>query len=89
MLQTLSSQTPFDEVFATLEKDGGVIVEGVLDDNELSNLKSDFQPYLDGVPWGNSDSAEPDDFLDERPSGFTVSFLRARRCPEFCQNHFS
>jgi phytanoyl-CoA dioxygenase PhyH len=69
-LQTFSIETPFEEISSTLDRDGGVIVENVLQANELSSLRSDFQPFLDSAHWGNSDSAEPDDFFGRKTKRF-------------------
>ena len=49
---------PLDHIFADLNRDGAVVIDGFLDEEVVAQLATDFQRQLDDVPWGNND--EPD-----------------------------
>ena len=34
-----------DELLSLLDRDGGVIIEGILDNEDLDEVKSDLSPY--------------------------------------------
>lgn len=63
MLQTLPSNSPEAEIFAALERDGGVIVKDFLSAQEVQSLNNDFAPHLESVPWGEASVDEPDEFF--------------------------
>lgn len=63
MLKTLPRSAPLDEIAATLERDGGLILEGLLDTHQVDGLLEDFEPHLDAADWGDSQSSEPNDFF--------------------------
>ena len=39
-----------DELLSLLDRDGGVIIEGILNEKDLNQVKSDLSPYLDASP---------------------------------------
>jgi ectoine hydroxylase-related dioxygenase (phytanoyl-CoA dioxygenase family) len=47
-----------EQIFAILERDGGLVIDGLFDAEVVEQLATDFQRELDDVPWGNND--EPD-----------------------------
>ena len=49
---------PLDDIFAGLDRDGGVVIDGFIDPQVVEELATDFQAELDDVPWGNNE--EPD-----------------------------
>ena len=44
-----------EELLEILERDGGVIVEGILNDNDLAAVRSDLSPFLDASVTGDND----------------------------------
>ena len=43
-----------DELLSLLDRDGGVIIEGILANEDLEQVKSDLSPYLDASPTGEN-----------------------------------
>ena len=43
-----------DELLSLLDRDGGVIIEGILNNEDLDQVKSDLSPYLDASPTGEN-----------------------------------
>ena len=43
-----------DELLSLLDRDGGVIIEGILNEKDLNQVKSDLSPYLDASPTGEN-----------------------------------
>ena len=39
-----------DELLEILDRDGGVIIEGILNNEDLSQVRSDLSPYIDASP---------------------------------------
>ncbi|MCP5055727.1 MAG: phytanoyl-CoA dioxygenase family protein [bacterium] len=66
MLTTLSRDTPADEILAVLDRDGGVILEGLLSGAQADWLRGDFEPHLGAVEWSNAGGAEPKEFFGLR-----------------------
>ena len=44
-----------EELLEILERDGGVIVEGILNDDDLAAVRSDLSPFLDASATGDND----------------------------------
>lgn len=63
MLKTIHVDAPQTDILNALEEDGGVIVSGILQEHIIEELKRDFAPHLDEAEWGDSDSAEPNEFF--------------------------
>ena len=53
MLETLAKDTAPETILEVLERDGGVIVEGLLDAQQTARLRAEFAPHLDAVEWCN------------------------------------
>ena len=43
-----------DELLSLLDRDGGVIIEGVLNNVDLSQVRSDLSSYIDASPAGEN-----------------------------------
>ncbi|MBU97959.1 MAG: phytanoyl-CoA dioxygenase, partial [Acidimicrobiaceae bacterium] len=43
-----------DELLEILDRDGGVIIEGILNDEDLDEVRSDLSPYVDASPTGEN-----------------------------------
>ena len=43
-----------DELLAILDRDGGVIIEGILNDEDLEQVRSDLSPYVDASATGQN-----------------------------------
>ncbi len=53
-----------DEIFATLSRDGGVIVEDAFAPDLVDALVADFTPHLDAADWANTEGDElPNEFF--------------------------
>src|SRR5262249_6081009 len=52
-LTRLAKTSTVDEVVATLEQDGGIIIEGFLTQGVLEKIKSDLMRLLDPKPSGD------------------------------------
>jgi|TARA_B100002052_G_scaffold263746_1_gene259135 hypothetical protein len=48
-------ETSPEELLEILEQDGGVIVEGILNDNDLAGVRNDLSPFLDASAPGDND----------------------------------
>ncbi len=66
MLTTLPREAPAAEILAALDRDGGVILEGLLSGARADRLRADFEPHLDAVGWSNTDGGKPDAFFGFR-----------------------
>ena len=44
-----------EDLLVILEQDGGVIVEGILNDDDLAAVRSDLSPFLDASATGDND----------------------------------
>jgi len=66
VLTTLSRDTPQDEILAVLDRDGGVIVEGLLSGKQADRLRGDFEPHLAAVEWSSTDGSGPSEFFGLR-----------------------
>ena len=44
-----------EELLEVLDRDGGVIVEGILSDEDLISVRSDLLPFLDASATGDND----------------------------------
>ena len=51
------------EIALALERDGGAIVEGLLDPETVERLNRDFAPHLAREEWCNTDPGESDEFF--------------------------
>lgn len=63
MLATLSRDTPPDEILAALDRDGGLVVAGLLSGGQVDRLRAEFEPHLARVGWSNTDGTEPNEFF--------------------------
>ena len=50
-----TTETSPEELLEILERDGGVIVEGILNDNDLAAVRNDLTPFLGASATGNND----------------------------------
>jgi len=55
---------PLEHIFAGLNRDGGVVIDGFIDAQVAEELATDFQRELEDVPWGNNDEPERSDATD-------------------------
>lgn len=67
-LTTLPSTTTVDEVYETIQRDGGVILENFLDSKIIDALNADFDPLLEKTGWGG------DDFLGNKTRRLAALF---------------
>jgi len=54
-LQTFSSSTSVEELLACINKDGALILEGLLDDKDISQFRKELDPYMDATEVGGDD----------------------------------
>ncbi|MGW1361710.1 phytanoyl-CoA dioxygenase family protein [Streptomyces chartreusis] len=71
-LTRLPATAPVSDVTAVLERDGGVIVENLVDETTLKGLWDDLGPALDGVGYGDSS------FTGQRTKRLSSLFARSR-----------
>lgn len=67
-----AGSTSPDEVIAVLERDGGVIVSGFLDADQLATMRADVLPLLERQPAGE------DEFFGRRTRRLSSLFARTR-----------
>jgi hypothetical protein len=53
-----------EQISAILERDGGVVIDGLIDAEVVEQLATDFRRELDDVPWGNNDEPDQSDAED-------------------------
>ena len=71
-LVTLPRHTSVEELCATIERDGGVIIEELIDAQALAGLRNDLLPVLDALHDG------PDDFAGYKTKRAGAIFRRTR-----------
>jgi hypothetical protein len=70
MLQHFKRDDSSGAILDALDQDGGVIVEGYLDDETTQQLFDDFQPHLGATPWCNVEDEEAGPMSEEQAADF-------------------
>lgn len=86
MLQPLTivkSDTPFEEVFAIIERDGGVIVENLVDSGLLARLNADLDRVIEEAPTGSKSDDDNRRIFHGRNTKRVTAL--ARRSPAFVE----
>ncbi len=63
MLQSFPRDASTGDIMAALERDGGAVVEGLLDEQTLDGLNRDLAPHLEREAWGNTEPDHSDEFF--------------------------
>lgn len=53
-LETVPFGTPSDDVLAVIDRDGGVILSGVLDGGQIERINGEIEPHMEGVQLGTT-----------------------------------
>ena len=54
-IQHLPADSPCDKIFGTLERDGGVVIDTLLDRADIDQVTREMAPHLDAAPNGEDD----------------------------------
>ena len=68
------------DVIAVIDRDGGLIIENFLTDDQLSGLRGDLMPLMDAVPTGE------DKFFGTNTRRLSALFARTRYCADVITN---
>jgi ectoine hydroxylase-related dioxygenase (phytanoyl-CoA dioxygenase family) len=79
-LTLLTRESTVDEVSAVLDRDGGVVVEDLIDDTTLKGLWADLGPALDDVEYGDNL------FTGQRTKRLCSLFARSRHMADVVLN---
>lgn len=77
-LQNLPSGSATDEILEALDRDGALVLTGLLEPATCNSLLSDFSSHLKGVEWGVDELGYRDDFYGEHTKRLHGLFSKSR-----------
>ena len=80
VLTTLAPDASIEEIMASVDRDGAVILRDVLSEAEVAQIESELGPYWDATPQGT------DPFVGMRTRRTGALLARSAKCREMAQN---
>ena len=79
-LTTRASDAPIEEIMASVDRDGAVILRDMLSETEVAQIESELRPYWDATPQGT------DPFSGMRTRRTGALLARSAKCREMALN---